>query len=170
MLGNLTNYLGGWQMKVAAVVLALAALFGYHTYKVKVAVNEAVTAIEVKNTKETLRLVESAQKESFILSEKAKQSQKEKDDKITALSSRVSTLTASLQHRPSRIEGNLPGNSPGTEGTKGVTGSSLYREDGEFLVREATQAVKLQEYLKMCYRDFDSAVEALTEFKRKNPR
>lgn len=157
-----------WKVKLAAVVFALAALFGYHTYKVKIAVHEAVTEISVQNAKETLRLVDKAQQQTYALRDAQELSKKEHDAKVKALNARVSTLTASLQSRPERPSGDLSRSASNPESPQGTSGLGLYRQDSEFLVGEATKAVELQEWLKMCYRDYDSIRATLDKFRRDN--
>lgn len=50
--------------------------------------------------------------------------------------------------------------------SKGATGSELYREDAEFLIREAARADEIRAGLKECYASYDHVRNTFTLNKR----
>lgn len=79
------------------------------------------------------------------------------DHEKTALAADVARLARSLQNRPARpASGSVPA---GTAGSVGCTGTSLHREDGEFLVGESARADAIRLQLARCQAAYDSAVK-----------
>jgi hypothetical protein len=76
-----------------------------------------------------------------------------KDEKIRSLSNQLSSALVSLRQRPLRDTKPEPKN---TCNSKGSDGSKLFREDAEFLVREAARADRAVNELQSCYRAYDS--------------
>ena len=163
---NLLGLFSGWQVKI---VLVLAIIFGayvWHKVEVKIAVNEAVTAIEAQATKENFKLKERALNTQVALQESFNNIQKDKDAKIKTLNARVASLTLSLQERPNRPAATGVSVNPGDEKARqGGTGIGLYREDSEFLSGEATRAELIKEELIGCYKAYDKAKSTLDKFK-----
>lgn len=76
--------------------------------------------------------------------------EKEKNDQINAINSKLADALVQLRNRPSR---------PQTETTSVAacgTGATLYAEDGEFLIREAARADQIRSALQACYNQYDS--------------
>ena len=171
MLGSIVSFFAGWQVKLAVVLIVSISLYTYHKIQIKVAVNTAVAEIELQSAKERFKILDKAQAVTYALRDSNDKSIKEKDEKLKLLTTRVATLTASLQNRPERPaeSSNTSRSTSNPESPQGATGASLYREDGIFLSREAAKAVELQEWLKLCYKDYDSVKEKLEKFKRDNP-
>ena len=160
------SFLSGWQVKVTLVLAIIFGAYVWHKAEVKIAVNEAVTAIEAQTTKENFKLKERALNTQVALQESFNNIQKDKDAKIKTLNARVASLTRSLQERPNRPEPSGVPNSTGIEESKpGATGAQLYRQDGEFLAGEAARAELIKEELLGCYKSYDEAKSALGEFK-----
>lgn len=71
-----------------------------------------------------------------------------------------------------RAERTTNGANPATAGdgkvAPGCTGAELYRQDGEFLAREAARADTLRLELARCYRAWDKAREELIDFSARN--
>lgn len=82
---------------------------------------------------------------------------RDKDAQINSLNARVRTLTAELQNRPER-----PTTSSITPDArlglvaKGCSGAELYREDAEFLVREAARADTIREGYRQCTQQYET--------------
>lgn len=74
-----------------------------------------------------------------------------KDEEIRIIRSKLDASLYQLRQRSLRPTAD----SPGTSDFKGATGSQLYREDGEFLVREAARADEVRAGLKECYSSYD---------------
>lgn len=170
MLGSMISLFSGWQIKL---ILLLALLFGawtWHRAEVKIAVKEAVSQIEAQQARENFRLKERSLNTQIELQAKADKVQKEKDNEISNLRSRVRTLTDSLRNRPTnRAEpSGVSYNSSNQETQTGATGLQLSRSDATMAIWFAEQATELQIELKSCLRQYDDAKETLDKFKRDN--
>ena len=97
-----------------------------------------------------------ADKETADLQANADKLRGEKDAQIAILSNQRDAALASLRARPARPS------APASDGqtATGCTGSQLYRDDGEFLVREAARADEIRIALKVCYAEYDAARKA----------
>lgn len=169
MLGIITNLLGGWQVKLTILVIVLISLFAYHKVLVHEAVTEAVAEVELNISKENFKLKERSLNAQIELQQSFDNIQKDKDAKIKNLNARVASLTRSLQERPGRPESSgVPDNSRIEEVRQGSTGTGLYREDSEFLSREAARAELIREELLTCYKSYDTAKAALDKYKKEN--
>lgn len=111
-----------------------------HVYDKHKAVQEAITAttsdLNKKHDKALALAAKEAQKASNDLQDKANKDRNTKDEKIRTLSTKLDTALSRLQHRPSRPK-DLPNDTPVIQA---CTARELYREDGEFLAREAARA------------------------------
>ena len=76
--------------------------------------------------------------------------EKEKNDQINAINSRLANALVKLRNRPSRPK------SEATNASTCGTGATLYAEDGSFLIGEAARADKLRSALQACYEQYDS--------------
>jgi len=72
----------------------------------------------------------------------------EKDAQIKAINNQLVDAISELRKRPSR--------STETANGQGCNGSSLYAEDAEFLIREASRADQIRIALQACYNQYDS--------------
>ena len=75
------------------------------------------------------------------------QIRKDKDAQITAINSQLADALIQLRNRPSRAQA-------ANNGQNG-TGSTLFAEDAEFLIREATRADTIRTALDACYKQYD---------------
>lgn len=80
-----------------------------------------------------------------------------KDEEIRIVRSKLDASLNQLRQRSLRPSSDTPG----TSDFKGATGSQLYREDGEFLIREATRADEIRAGLKECYASYDHVKDTL---------
>ena len=170
---NILTYLSGWQFKIAAALIAVVSLFAYHKVTVKIAVNKAVadTTAEIKeqSARENFRLKERALNTQIDLQAKTDKIQKDKDNEISNLKSRVRTLTNSLsdrRHRPS--ESGVPDSTRNEESTDYVAANRLYRDDAEVAIWFATRTEGLKIELLSCYKQYDEAKKTLDKFKVDN--
>ena len=58
MMANLLGFFSGWQVKIILVLALIFGAYAWHKAEVKIAVNEAVTAIEAQATKERFKLLD----------------------------------------------------------------------------------------------------------------
>ena len=76
--------------------------------------------------------------------------EKDKNDQINAISSRLANALVSLRNRPSRPQVETP------NAAACGTGATLYAEDGAFLIGEAARSDTLRSALQACYDQYDS--------------
>ena len=169
MLGTVINFFLDWKIKLTILILAFSSAYLWHLSEVKITITEAVAEVELNISKENFKLKERSLNAQIELQQSFDNIQKDKDAKIETLNARVASLTRSLQERPNRPEPSGVPNSTRIEGSKlGATGTQLYREDGEFLAREAARAEVIKEELLGCYRSYDEAKKKLDKFKAEN--
>jgi len=116
-------------------VIALAGVgYGkYESYKLdayKVAQANAVHAKEVQSQEDADKI------------------RKEKDAQINAINNQLADSLVQLRNRPSRSQSSSNGQSG--------TGTTLYAEDAEFLIREAARADTIRTALDACYKQYDA--------------
>lgn len=75
---------------------------------------------------------------------------KEKEDEVASLRSNLNRTLRLLDSRPSR-------SSPAPQAASSCTGAELYREDGEFLAREAARAEKVRVERDYWYNQYEAA-------------
>ena len=112
-----------------------------------------------QRVEEISRKVKEAEGEIVLRSSILEQ---EKNIEITRINQRADALVRSLQQRSSRTEN--ANNNPTVESS--CTGRELYKEDGEFLVREAARADRILEERNYYYEQYELIRNKLDEFNR----
>ena len=79
--------------------------------------------------------------------------EKDKNDQINSINTRLANALVELRNRPSRPK------SEATNASTCGTGATLYAEDGSFLIGEAARADKLRSALQACYEQYDSLMK-----------
>ena len=151
------------EIAVTAIIVALC-WWGYHTIY-----ERGANSVQVKWDKEKMEVAQQSAKVTAdaLLTTKSLQLTIDKlgsqtNDQISALNSNLNSAIAGLRNRPDRpSQSNLSNNTADAKAGGGCTGSGLYRRDGEFLERLASDTAKLQLSLKACYAKYDAAVDAL---------
>lgn len=129
-------------MMIGFAVLAMAGL-GYGKYEHYQF--EEYKAEEVKNAREKEHQQQDA----------ADQIRKDKDAQITAINNQLADALVQLRNRPSRPSQVSENGQSSAE----CTGAQLYREDSDFLQREATRAETIRIALKSCYAQYDEVTK-----------
>ena len=80
----------------------------------------------------------------------------EKNHELARLNATVRSLSDSLRRRPERPA--ISASSTG-DGATGCTGATVYKQDGEFLIGEATRADQLRLALIQCQKAYQAAAE-----------
>jgi hypothetical protein len=81
-----------------------------------------------------------------------------------------SELLQRLRNRPTRTDQSSNSSAPIADAGKSApscTGAELYREDGEFLVREASRAEVLRAAIKTCESAYSNAQELIESLRKK---
>lgn len=100
----------------------------------------------------------AARDKEQILQAEADRIRKEKDEQIRNSEARATALANSLRNRPEQPTQGGAGAKGANAGqaAAGCNGTGLYRQDAEFLAREAARANQLRAALKECYGRIDS--------------
>lgn len=134
--------------KIIALAAFLVALWAFHEYDKAQAVNEVVEQAE-KASKEYKERTERVQK---TLDASHRLALKEKDVKITSIERNLRSDIERLRNREVR-----PNVVTITETRETCTGTGLYREDAEFLTREAARAERIREERDFYWQQYENA-------------
>lgn len=134
--------------KIIALAAFLVALWAFHEYDKAQAVNEVVEQAE-KASKDYKERTERVQK---TLDASHRLALKEKDVKITSIERNLRSDIERLRDREVR-----PNVVTITETRETCTGTGLYREDAEFLTREAARAEKVRIERDYYWQQYENA-------------
>ena len=134
--------------KIIALAAFLVALWAFHEYDKAQAVNEVVKQAE-KASKDYKERTERVQK---TLDASHRLALKEKDVKITSIERNLRSDIERLRNREVR-----PNVVTITETRETCTGTGLYREDAEFLTREAARAEKVLTERNYYWQQYENA-------------
>lgn len=170
---NFLSFIYGWQIKIILVIALVVGTYTWHKVEVNKAVNKAVTQvvadIEIQASRERFKLKERSLNTQIELQAKVDKIQKDKDNEISNLKSRVRTLTNSLSDRPNRTsQSGVPDSTGNEESTGYVAANRLYRDDAEVAVWFATRTEGLKIELLSCYKQYDEVKKTLDKFKAEN--
>lgn len=138
--------------KIIASVAVLGALWAIHEIDKSYAIKEAVAECK-KASKEAITRTERATKALEASSVKDKEQLYEKINRISA---ERDVAVASLRNRPLRSSG-----PKAPQSTSSCTGRELYREDAEFLTREAARAERIMEERNFYWSEYEKARKEL---------
>lgn len=142
----------------------VACLYGGHRVVVSHAVDVAVKENTVKLKGQYDAALLKASKDSRLaendLEKEHEATEKVKDTQIKALTSQRDDALRRLQYRTKR-----PTDSTKiANDSKTCTGAKLYREDGEFLVRESAAAARVVKERDYYYQEYENARKKLNEY------
>ena len=147
----------------AAVVLVAAFAGGAGYLKGASAgraeIQQAWDQEKAKLAEEHAKAVAAAREKEQQLQAQADHLRQEKDDEIRSISARAASLADSLRKRPERPTAQASAvSSAASAGCPACvcTGSSLSREDAEFLAREAARADELRASLAQCVKQYQA--------------
>ena len=126
-------------LMIGLAVIAMAGV-GYGRYEHNAF--EEYKAEEIKNAREKEHQLQDA----------TDQIRKDKDAQIDAINNQLANALIELRNRPSRA------NKVSSNGQSG-TGATLFAEDAEFLIREASRADQIRTALDACYKQYDAVAK-----------
>lgn len=152
-----------WLELAVAVILAGLCWYGYN-----LVYDRGAASVQVKWDKErsdiqaqSAKVAADALATTKTLAATIETQRSNSNAQITALNTSLAGAIAGLRDRPSRDSpGSVSGDSATGAGASG-TGAGLYREDGEFLAREAARAKRLAIRLAQCQAQYNAARAAL---------
>ena len=154
----MTAFFNPWVLLTFVLAIGAAAGGGY--YKGNSAGKAEVQAEWAKEKAEQYaeyaKGQEAARAREQEMQQAADKLRREKDAQIKEVSARATALANSLRDRQTRpTETSTVSSAAGTR--PACSGRELYKEDGEFLVRIATEADELRAALKQCYAQYNAA-------------
>lgn len=130
-----------------------------HTIKVESAVKQAKTELVAEYEKKIMLEADKARKKEWQLQENADRIREDKDAKIKDVNRKLAVVLDELRNRPERPTDN----SKSTGDNQACTAASLYREDAEFLTREAARADSVLAERDYYYSQYESVRRRLGE-------
>ena len=141
-------------MNIQAWLISIALALGGVTWWRHSLIDEGYA----KCNAEKMQSIQIAQEKANVLSKQlqanAYNAAKEKQKAIADINARNERLVDSLRQRATRPDPSMPAAS--RPSVAGATGAELYREDAEFLAREAARADKLRASVIECQSRFES--------------
>lgn len=144
--------------KIIALGLVLGALWAFHEYDKAQAVRDVRKELVAKSKE----YAERSERATKALEASLRSESKQKDDKIAVIERNLRSSIERLRERPVR-----PNVVTITEIRETCTGSQLYREDGEFLAREAARAERILEERDFYWERYEEARVKLEELNAK---
>lgn len=126
------------KLATAAFLLCISFYFGWHLRDADFTKYKAEQALETQNKEKQYQAA-------------ADKIEREKNDQIRNINSKLVDAISELRKRPSRPESPIAGQIG--------TGASLFAEDAIFLRREAARADELRSGLEACYAQYDALVK-----------
>lgn len=140
--------------KIIASVAVLAALWAFHEYDKA----QAVKLVRQEMVLKSKEYAERSERATKALEASLRLESKQKDAKIDSINRQLADTIKRLQQRPVR-----PNVVTVTEVRESCTGAQLYREDGEFLAREAARADRILEERNFYWKQYENARVKLEE-------
>ena len=147
---------------IAGGVIAIVLAFGGGYYKGNSAGQAEIQQKWDKEKADQLaayvKAQDEARKREQDMQASADKLRQEKDREIRELNARTTALTNSLRdrtERPTQASGVPQTASTGQTGAN-CDGSKLYRQDSEFLAREAARADEIRAALKQCLQQYET--------------
>lgn len=158
------------RIKWLILVAALAGLWGLHSVDKHYAVKAAVTQTEIKMNKasqDKLDLAaEASRKATSALQASSSAAIGKKDDELKTANRKLSVALGELRNRPLRPG---PTDKPLVASvSQTCTGAQLFREDSEFLTREAARSDQLIIERDYYYTEYENSRLLLERFKNGN--
>jgi len=152
----------GARMAIVGVLVWVLAISHWQAYRMgSNAVQAQWTADKLTQAEQTLALTAEAAATTDALQQSADQLRKTKNAQIARLNADLSAALAGLSDRPARPGAGSVPTDPVAGANPGCTGASLWRDDGEFLAREAARADGLLADLAQCQAAYGAARDAL---------
>lgn len=153
------------RLNIVLVVVSLVLGISLHWYLKNSAVERALEAQKASYELKFKEEMTKAQESSIKLLNSAMADLQKKENEIKNINIKLSTLTSELQQRTSREN-----SSSNTRAPSPCTGAFLYREDSEFLAREAARADRILKERDYYYENYQHVRRELQAFKESTGR
>lgn len=152
------------QTKLILIAGLVLGLYAAHMFVVHKEVARAKAEVVLSYEKEKFLAIERALETRQAIEDQLYKEMEEKNEKIASLASRYIALNTELRSRPSRQERD----SGASENRKTCTGAELFREDAEFLTREAQRADELIIERDFYFNSYERVREEIEKLKNGN--
>lgn len=125
--------------KIIAIIGLIIVLIAIHTYDKQSSIKKAVQEVHQSYSLATKQVEAKAKDEKIALLQEQEKDRKGRDEKIRIIGNERDAALRMLSTREKRSKGS----GEHTEARAACTGRELYKEDGEFLTREASRAEQL---------------------------
>lgn len=112
--------------------------------------NAKYESLVVQYKEAQIKAEKDARDKELLLQASIDQERTIKDEQIRTIRNQLDASLSELRQRSLRTS-----KPNGTSDFKGATGTELFREDAEFLTREAARADEIRAGLKECYASYD---------------
>lgn len=154
-----------WAALMVAIFLAGTHWKAYHLGKSEV--QSVWNEERLEQSRLSIKLQNETAKTTATLQANTDKRNGELHAQINRIASERDSLRDELRNRPERpSEGDLSEAAGNGNGVGGCTGLGLYRGDGEFLARFASERAVLQAGLKACYAQYEEARDGLEELNK----
>lgn len=143
-------------IKLIIAGLIAAALFASGWYINGRLWNHKYESLVVQYKEAALKAEREARDKELAMQASIDNERKLKDDEINSINTRLLSALSELHKRPVRVS-----SSNSSSDSKGATGAKLFREDAEFLTREAARADRAVAELKACYAAYDAVRDTI---------
>lgn len=141
-----------WKLiKYLAPAALLVVLYAWHVDDKHEAIREATSSLSVKYEGKLKEAQKEALKAQNELQTAADKNREEKDEKIKDINTKLNVALSELHKRPQRP----PALPQDTNVIQACTARELYREDAEFLTREAARAAGVVEERNYYYQQYE---------------
>lgn len=142
-------------VKLVAFLVMCAVMFGWHYSDKQEGIREAVsvskTEMKEAHDKALKTALEASNRVTEALQENANKERDKKDETINSINRKLSVALSELHNRPTRPIP-LPDD---TSNSQSCTARELYREDAEFLTREAARAESVVAERNYYYQQYE---------------
>ena len=159
-VGKAKEMLGQLNFRLIGLGVIAAVLFGSGWAVNGWRLEKRIADIEKKAAEDIVKAEQNARKQESTLRTNADNIRKTYETQITDLNGRLDTVLVWLRDRPERPSNPAP-STPAGATTQACTGSQLFREDADFLIREATRADTIRKAYQRCIAEYESVKSTL---------
>lgn len=137
---------------VATFVVALGLGWQVNGWRL----NAKISALNESHAKELAQAQAQARAAEKAMQDAADKLRRDHDAKVRVITNRLNTTLAQLRQRPKRPASSPAKSTSAGPAPTGCSGSQLYREDSEFLAREAARADLIREGYQQCQQQYEA--------------
>ena len=110
-----------------------------------------IATIKAAQSKAMVEATAAVRFKEHVANNAANKIRKQKDEEVAVIRAKLDAALIQLRDRPQRAGARaMPSTSSCNSSPQGADGTQLYREDAEFLTREAARADEIRAALKQC--------------------